>query len=69
MILENATITDYIKMAEEKKVCFFGAGKALDNFLIRYKKYNVHKTIAYIIDNDKKSRIMNLFLRRHQYQS
>mgnify|MGYP001026247974 FL=1 len=53
MILENATITDYIKMAEEKKVCFFGAGKALDNFLIRYKKYNVHKTIAYIIDNDK----------------
>lgn len=22
MILENATITDYIKMAEEKKVCF-----------------------------------------------
>ena len=32
MILENATITDYIKMAEEKKVCFFGAGKALDNF-------------------------------------
>ena len=29
MILENATITDYIKMARREKVCFFGSWKSI----------------------------------------